>query len=255
MTAALLPGAEPFSAAGGPHGVLVLHGLTGSPQSMRGLAQAFAGAGFTVELPLLPGHGRTIEDMEATGFADWLRAAEESYTELAGRVGDVIVAGLSMGGTLALTLAADHPEIIGLVLVNPLVDTPDEGFAEILRGMVADGETRLPGLGSDLADPDAHELTYDVTPVGPLLSLIEHAAGLPPCLSEIGAPILLFTSRQDHVVPTASSDTLVACAGGPVERVDLERSYHVATLDYDKGEVERRAVEFAAKLTTGATTA
>ena len=61
MTEPLLPGAEPWSAAGGPAGALCLHGFTGNPSSMRGLAEAFAAAGFSVELPRLPGHGTTVE--------------------------------------------------------------------------------------------------------------------------------------------------------------------------------------------------
>ena len=74
----ILPGAEPFSAAGGPHGVLVLHGFTGCPQSMRPLAEAFAAAGFTVELPRLPGHGTSLEDMLQTTWSDWSSHAEAS---------------------------------------------------------------------------------------------------------------------------------------------------------------------------------
>src|SRR5687767_1255334 len=105
----MIPGAEPFSAAGSNgHGVLVCHGFTGNPQSMRGLAEAFAAAGFSVELPRWPGHGTTIEDMLETGWADWSGAAEAAYTDLAGRClgegGRVVVAGLSMGGTLAVWL-------------------------------------------------------------------------------------------------------------------------------------------------------
>src|SRR5207253_2655684 len=114
----VMPGAEPFSAPGGPHGALVLHGFTGTPQSMRGLANAFAAAGYTVELPLLPGHGTSVEDMATTTFADWSAAAERAYEDLAARCERIVVAGLSMGGTLAARLAARHPEISGLVLVN-----------------------------------------------------------------------------------------------------------------------------------------
>ena len=83
--APILPGAEPFSASGGPHGALVLHGFTGCPQSMRGLAQAFAAAGFTVELPRLPGHGTSVEDMTQYSWADWSAAAEAAYQDLAAR--------------------------------------------------------------------------------------------------------------------------------------------------------------------------
>src|SRR3954464_14582979 len=114
----VLPGAEPFTADGGPHGVLVLHGFTGNPQSMRGLAEAFAAAGYAVELPRLPGHGTSVDDMATTTFADWSAAVERAYDDLAGRCERVVVAGLSMGGTLAAWLAARHPEIAGLVVIN-----------------------------------------------------------------------------------------------------------------------------------------
>src|SRR2546421_9897990 len=97
----VLAGAEPFSAPGGPHGALVLHGFTGTPQSMRGLAEAFAAAGFATELPLLPGHGTTVADMAETSWAQWSGAAEAAYVDLAGRCGKVVVAGVSMGATLS----------------------------------------------------------------------------------------------------------------------------------------------------------
>src|SRR6187455_2338063 len=87
----ILPGAEPYSADGGPIGVLVLHGFTGSPQSMRGLARAFAAEGFTVELPLLPGHGTNVLEMLKTDWDDWSAAAEKAYLELAERVDQVVV--------------------------------------------------------------------------------------------------------------------------------------------------------------------
>jgi alpha-beta hydrolase superfamily lysophospholipase len=75
----VVPGAEPFSAPGGPHGALVVHGFTGNPSSVRGLAEALAGAGFAVELPLLPGHGTTLDDLMPTRFAHWSGAAEACY--------------------------------------------------------------------------------------------------------------------------------------------------------------------------------
>lgn len=108
---AVIPGAEPFSARGGAHGALVLHGFTGSPQSMRGLARAFAAAGYAVELPLLPGHGTSVDDMATTTFADWSGAVERAYADLAARCDRVVVSGLSMGALLAAWLAPRHPEI------------------------------------------------------------------------------------------------------------------------------------------------
>src|ERR1022692_1941288 len=116
VTAPLIPGAQPWSHRGGSHGVLVLHGFTGNPQSMRPLAEAAAAAGFTVEMPLLPGHGTAIEDMVPTRFEDWSLAAESAYHDMAARCDKVIVSGLSMGGTLACWLAVRHPEIAGIGL-------------------------------------------------------------------------------------------------------------------------------------------
>src|SRR3954453_10695214 len=94
-TAPILPGAEPFSAAGGADGVLVVHGFTGNCQSMRPLAEGFAAAGFTVELPLLPGQGPRVEEMLGTRWEDWLGPAEAAFPELQGRCRNIVVAGLS----------------------------------------------------------------------------------------------------------------------------------------------------------------
>ena len=122
MTIELIPGAEPWShvatAADAP-GALVLHGFTGNPGSMRGLAEAFADAGYHVEMPRLPGHGTTVDDMITTSWPDWFGAAEAALQVVSSRSTAVVVCGLSMGGTLTLRLGAAHPEVAGLVCVNP----------------------------------------------------------------------------------------------------------------------------------------
>jgi hypothetical protein len=89
----LMPGAEPWSVAGGSAGALYLHGFAGNPTSMRPVAEAFAAAGFAVELPRLPGHGTTVEDMITTGWEDWTGEAEAAYQRLAARCDQVVVAG------------------------------------------------------------------------------------------------------------------------------------------------------------------
>ena len=247
----VLPGAEPFSAAGGPNGVLVLHGFTGNPQSMRPLAESLAAAGFTVELPRLPGHGTTLEDMASTDWDDWSAAAEDAYLDLARRCDKVVVAALSMGGTLAVWLASRHPEIAGLALVNPVVQPLDASITDFARDLAAKGEAMMPGVGSDIADPDQHELAYEQTPVVSLLSLASAIEALTISLPDITMPLLLMNAPQDHVVPPTNSEMLAAAVRGPVERVSLERSYHVATLDYDRDLIEQRVIEFATRLTGG----
>lgn len=243
-----LPGAEPFSSSNGRNGVLVLHGFTGSPQSVRPLAEAFADAGLSVDLPLLPGHGTSVDDMIETSWQDWFDATDSALQSLSARCDRVAVAGLSMGGTLALALAEQRPEVAGLVLVNPLVEPPAESFLEMLRQTVTEGIDRMPGVGSDIAAGDRLEATYDATPIAPLLSLMEAATTVAAALAAITCPVLLLSSRTDHVVPPSSGDLCAARVSGPLERVFLERSYHVATLDYDQVELEERAVDFALKV-------
>lgn len=247
----ILPGCEAWSSPeGGPHGVLVLHGFTGSPASMRPLAEALAGIGFAVELPRLPGHGTSVEDMVETGWDDWLVEAERALLALETRTtgGKAVVVGLSMGGALTAALAESHPELAGIVLIN----TPVAAAAELAAGveeMLAGGMDVIDGVGGDIADPDADEMSYDSTPLGPLLTMIMAGEDVRAGLPEIHVPTLIITSRQDHVVDPADSDVLAENIAGPVERLWLERSFHVATLDYDRAELEAATTAFATRVT------
>ncbi|HEX4820166.1 MAG TPA: alpha/beta fold hydrolase [Acidimicrobiales bacterium] len=249
MTAAIIPGAEPESIDGGPHGALVLHGFTGNCNSMRGVAHALAAAGFAVELPLLPGHGTTVEDMNTTSWSDWSAAAEEALEKLEARVpGKVVVTGLSMGGSLTGWLGTRHPEVAGLAFVNAAISVPEEMRAGV-QALLDAGEEYMDGIGSDIADPESTESAYQQTPLKPLLSLLEVEQAILPDLGNITCPSLIITSRQDHVVPPENSDVLAGKVAGPVERIWLDRSYHVATLDYEKDVIEAAIVDFARRVT------
>jgi carboxylesterase len=243
----VIPGAEAWSASGGPEGALVLHGFNGCPQSMRGLAEAFAAAGFTVELPRLPGHGTDVSDMIATSWSDWSRAAERAYDDLASRCERVVVCGLSMGATLTAWLATRHPEIAGIVVINGAFGPIDDSARSGLLAARDAGLDRVPGPGGDIADPARHEIAYDEAPVAAMLSLLEALDSLEGDLPRVSMPALVITSRQDHVVPPGSSEHFVTRVGGPVEHVWLDRSYHVATLDFDAADIEQRSVAFARK--------
>jgi len=250
MTAALIPGADAWSHTGDTSvGVLVIHGFTGNPGSMRGLAEACAAAGLHVEMPRLPGHGTTLDDMMTTAWADWAGEAEAAYQRLAGRVNTVVVAGLSMGGALTLRVGADHPDVAGLVCINPATQPQAPEVVAMLEGMVEGGTEVIPAIGSDIADPDSKEAAYDGTPLRCLLSLVND--GLAPLAAEyprLTMPLLLFNSVNDHVVEPVQGDYLAANYGGPVERIMLERSFHVATQDYDKDIIFEGTVAFARRL-------
>ncbi|MEP7047831.1 MAG: alpha/beta fold hydrolase [Ilumatobacteraceae bacterium] len=252
MTNPILPGAEAWSHSGeGSHGAVVLHGFTGNPASMRGVAEALADAGFHIEMPRLPGHGSDVADMLPTRWADWAGEADAAYQRLCERAQHVVVVGLSMGGALTLRVGADHPEVAGLVCINPVTQPQAPEVVEMLRGLVDGGTPVIPGIGSDIADPEAKESAYDGTPLEPLLSLL--LDGIEPLAHEYASmrvPLLLLTSPQDHVVEPKQGDYLAELYGGPLERISLDRSYHVATQDYDKDLIFESTVKFATRVTT-----
>lgn len=224
--------------------MLVLHGFTGNPQTMRPLAEALAAAGLTVELPLLPGHGTAVEDMLPTRWEDWSGAAEAEFQALAARCDRLAVVGLSMGGTIACWLAERHPHLAGLALVNPFVEPPDPEARAVVSAMLDDGTAVTEGIGSDIKKPGVVEAAYSGTPLAPLLSLFDGVDVVRPALGQIRCPVLLCSSREDHVVDPVSGEVLSSEVAGPIERVHLENSYHVATLDNDASLIERRVVEF-----------
>jgi len=252
MTAPTIPGAEPFSHVGsGDAGVLVLHGFTGNPGSMRGLADACAAAGFHVEMPQLAGHGTAIEDMVPTRWSDWSRDAEAAYQTLAARASKIVVMGLSMGGSLTLWVGAQHPEVKGIVCVNPATQPQSSEVIDMLQGMVDAGTIVMDGIGSDIAEPGVVETAYPGTPIAALHSFqVDGLVPLSQRYANMKMPLMLFTSVQDHVVSPSDSDALAAQYGGSVERVMLERSYHVATQDFDKGIIFEGAVAFAQRVTS-----
>lgn len=254
--AAVLPGAEPWSfTANDPSsaGVVTLHGFTGTPSSMRAVAEAFGEAGYHVELPRLPGHGTTVDEMLTTTWADWSAEVEAAFQRLAVRTNRIVLVGLSMGGSLALWTALNHSEVLGLVLVNPATQPQADDVRAMIGEMLDDGVAVVPGIGSDIAKPDAVEIAYDGTPLAPLVSFLDD--GLAPMTDRYGEltmALLLFTSHQDHVVEPKQSEHLAATYGGAVDHRWLDRSYHVATQDYDRDDIIAGAIKFADGLASGA---
>ncbi|MER7581066.1 alpha/beta fold hydrolase [Kitasatospora sp. NPDC097691] len=244
----LLPGAEPYRHHGGPVGVLLCHGFTGSPQSLRPWAEELAAAGFTVSLPLLPGHGTRWQDMQLTRWEDWYAEVERELLALADECERVFVFGLSMGGALSLRLAALHgPTVSGLVLVNPSVrsDTPASVLLPVLRHLVPS----LPGIANDIAKDGATELGYDRTPLHAAWSLSRLWQEVQSRLPEVTQPVLLFHSPQDHVVSPANSELVLARISSTdvTERL-CQRSFHVATLDHDAAEIFAASQDFIRRL-------
>jgi carboxylesterase len=236
--------AEPFSADGGPVGVILSHGFTGTPASMRPWAQHLAAAGYTVRLPLLPGHGTSWQETNRTRWQDWYGAIEQAYDDVAARCETVFACGLSMGGTLVTRLAEQKQDgIAGLVLVNPSFGTErvDARFAPYISWAVKS----RPAIGGDIKKPGVVEPAFDRTPVVAFASLQRLWKVTVADLPRVTAAILMFRSREDHVVEPMSGRLLQARATSTaVREVVLEDSYHVATLDNDAPLIFDGSVEF-----------
>jgi carboxylesterase len=249
MTDDIVPGAEPFSSSGGSRGVLVLHGFTGNPYSMRPLAERCAQAGYSVELPRLPGHGTTLADLVARRWSDFVEVALRSYDELAQRCEKVAVVGLSVGGGLTALIAEERATVAGCVFINPMLKGPGAEMEQGLRDLIDSGLEVLATDGaSDIKKPGVTEAKYEGWPLRALASVIEGVEAVDAKLSSITAPSLLLSSREDHTVAPDNGDEIVEKSSGPVERIWLEASYHVATLDNDQELVERATIEFLAKV-------
>ena len=227
----LAPGTEPLSVDGGPVGVLLSHGFTGSPASMTPWGRYLGDLGYTVRVPRLPGHGTTWQEMNKTGWEDWYGELDASLSELQSRCERVAVAGLSMGGCLALRLAQQRPgDVDALVLVNPAVHLDNWQLLAVplLRFVVP----AMPGIGNDIKKPGGDELGYDKTPLHALHSQLKMWKEVRANMAKVTQPLLYFRSDEDHVVDESSTDIIMSGVSSKVkELVPLHDSYHVATID------------------------
>lgn len=240
----LLPQAEPWAADGDGVGVLFVHGFTGSPQAMRYWAEQIHERGRTVVVPRLPGHGTTVQDLANYGPEDWVRTAEEGLTGLFERCEKIFVCGLSMGGTLTYDLASRHGDkIAGIVVVNGPVFSKDPRAK--LAPLLGKINLTLKGVANDIADPDQHEVAYGKVSTKAAAKLLVYMGEVGRRLGRIRCPALIFTSSQDHVVHPSNGPYIYEHLSSTDKRhVLLEKSYHVATLDYDKDLIVEETARF-----------
>lgn len=253
----LAPHADPFHSDGHPGasgrrvGVLLSHGFTGSPASLRPWGEYLADHGYAVAVPRLPGHGTTWKDMVSTTYADWYAEVESEFEKLSAKTDAVVVGGLSMGGGLALWLAANHPhEVSGVVAVNAAVASDNKQLlaVPVLKHVVR----ARPGIGNDIKKPGVSEHAYDKTPLRPLHSMMKGWKQTRTDLPKVTCPVLLFRSAEDHVVDPSSARIILGgiSSRDTTERV-LEDSYHVATLDNDAPVIFAESAAFIERVTRG----
>lgn len=240
----VMKGAEPWAHEGDTTGVLVLHGFTGTPQTVRYWAEGIAADGHTVILPRWPGHGTTVDDMQNTTAADWVEESEMGLRGLQERCDRIFVCGISGGGTVAFDFAERFGDRLnGVITVNASVFSRDPRVK--LAPLLGKLPLKLKGISDDIADKTQHELAYKQVPTKAAASMLKYQAGVMARLGDVRIPTLLFASRNDHTVHTDNSPYILEhISSTDKELVWLERSFHVATLDYDKDLIIERTNMF-----------
>jgi carboxylesterase len=248
---------SPLSLPGDDRGAICLHGITGTPFEVRSIAEALGRAGYSVEAPMLAGHGGTLRDLASTRWPDWLRSAERAMEDLRQRVGErpIAMVGFSMGGLLALRLARLYPERIAalVVIAAPLRLRPFQvrSIRAVCRLPIDFQSVPLacvPKLnGSDISDSEMRHANPGLRafPISALESLLDLMDNVRPDLPSIRTPTLVIHGRHDHTVPMEDSLELTGSLGSEViERLWLERSFHIVTLDVERSTVANAVVSF-----------
>jgi carboxylesterase len=252
------PLASPLSVAARPEltggrrvGVLLSHGFTGSPASMKPWGEFLAERGYAVEVPRLPGHGTTWQEMNSTAWTDWYGEASRVFEKLSAETDAVVVAGLSMGGALMLRLAADHPDrVAGVVVVNPALATKrlDVRLLPVIKHLVPS----FTGITNDIKKPGIEEHGYTRTPLRAAHSMFRAWPRLVADLPRITAPLLYFRSTIDHVVDELTQPLITGrVSSREITERRLEQSFHVATLDNDAPQIFAESADFVARVSAG----
>ena len=214
------------------------------PGSMRPWGEALAAAGHTVSVPQLPGHGTRWQDANQTRWTQWYAELERAFDEVRASCDKTFVMGLSMGGTLTIRLAEQRAaDLAGLVVVNGSLFTTrkDAKLLPLLRRVVPS----LPPVGNDIKKPGVTEPAYDRVPVKAAYELSQLWRVTNADIAKVTSPLLVMTSRDDHVVEPENSERLLSSASSKDKRqIWLEDSYHVATLDNDLPLIIKESLDF-----------
>ena len=239
---------EDFAATGtGPTkeiGILLVHGFTGSPSSMRPWAEFMHQQGYTVRVPQLPGHGTKPEDLNNVKWQEWPRKVESELRELQKSSSKIFVFGLSMGGGLTLYTTQNHQEkITGIVLVNPMIHIPH--VTPTMAKILSKFQKMRSAVGNDIKRKNVTEYAYDANPIVGIYELTKMLKVTRANLAKVSIPTLLFHSTEDHVLPVSNTEIILeGISSKDKERVELTNSYHVATLDHDMEIIFEKSLTF-----------
>lgn len=223
--------AQPISHNGrNADGVLVIHGFTSTPGSMRAITEAAMQAGYHVETPLLPGHGTKWQDMAKVRYQDWIHEVDLAYQRLQQRCSRIHICGLSLGGALGIYIASHYPQTASLTLINNGLYMTDfiSKFAWIARYFIP----KIKGLSGDIKKQGVTEPAYDFYPASAGHEAIKFFKQAKKSLPKVTCPVIIFKSAQDHIIPVEVAEYTYAFIGSENKKlIYLNDSYHVATMD------------------------
>lgn len=239
---AIIQGAEPFLLPGGRQGVLLIHGFTGSPAEMRLLGEHLNREGYTVLAPRLSGHGTSAADMAKTAWPHWYGAVEDGYHILRNLCDRIHVVGLSMGGLMALKLAAEYPVGRLVSLAAPIYINerrlPLLPLYRLFRNYAPKKRKKME------VDPQ-YNIGYDETPLASLSSLLSLIKQVDSLLPSVTVPVLIIQSKNEHTVRPESASHIYRALGSREKKlIWLTKSGHVVTLDNEREQVFAEVTRF-----------
>lgn len=251
----------------GKTGVLLIHGLCGSPAEIRYIANGLAREGVTVACPTLAGYSGTSADVRSSTWHDWYRSAEEALDELARTCDRVIVGGLSTGAVLSLLLAAKNPDKVqGLALYSPTLWLSGRSVPWYLRLFRFVNNKRIADMFRfpfpahvgikdqrirDFVQSAAGSANSGVPAATPGCVVVERrrlCKSAMSMLEQISQPVLILHAREDDYAGLDNAAHLQQSLAGPVDLVVLEDSYHMVTIDRQRNVVLDRTVGFITRL-------
>ena len=230
-------------------GIILVHGFTGSPASMRPWAEFLNGRGYTVRVPLLPGHGTKPEDLNKVKWQEWPECVEKVLDELSQKCDVIFMCGLSMGGGTTLHVTQkQQSKLRGIILVNPMIHLP---FVPVpVAWWVSRIVKMRKAVAGDIKRPGISEWGYDATPLVGIHELLKMLKITREKLGEITLPVQLFHSVDDHTLPVSNTEIVMkGISSTNKNRIELTNSYHVATLDYDADLIFQNSLTFIESLT------
>lgn len=216
------------------------------------MGEYLARLGYRVRVPLLPGHGTRWRDMMRTRYRDWRAEVSHVLDDLLETCDCVVLVGISMGGTLVLDLASERTDVAGVVSINPaILDRPGvlARLAPLLQAVIPAVPAAIAGLvTNDAAKPGVDERAYGWLPSRAAGSFLAELPRIRAGLRQLRAPVLIAYSPQDHSVAPANALAIPQLTDATVSLLRLERSFHLATLDYDQELLQQRVGDFVAQV-------